>query len=74
MKKNKFIIVKAVNIYGGLIGSVIRLRVKKDIWDDRLGWDWLNDYQRKRLEQCFGKENAYRCMVYDKRDWQYEIY
>ena len=74
MGKNKFIVVKMVNHYGGLLGSVIKLRVEKELWDNRIGWDWLTDYQRKRIEKRFGKENAYNCMVYDKRDWEYEIY
>ena len=70
MKRN-FITVKVVNTYSG---RAIALRVEEKKFNNADNWEWLSDYQRKRIEDFFGKTQAYYCKVFTPKDTEYSAY
>lgn len=70
-KLNKFVTMKVVDTYSG---RAIALRVEKQRYENAEGWDWLSDYQRKRIEDFFGPIQAYHCKVFTPDDVEYDAY
>lgn len=70
--EKKMLFVKIVNTFSG---RAIRLRAdEKKFKNSDDGWDWLSDYQRKRIENFFGKETAYYCRIFTPKDVEYDYY
>lgn len=67
----KTVTVKVVDTY---TGRTVALRVKKQKLNNAENWDWLSDYQRKRIEAYFGKYQAYHCKVITPNDPEYDTY
>lgn len=69
--KTKKITLKVVDTYSG---RTIALRVDKKRYENAEGWEWLSDYQRKRIEDFFGPIQAYHCKVFTPDDVEYAAY
>ena len=67
----KCITIKVVDTFSG---RAIALRVEEKKFNDADGWEWLSDYQRKRIEDFFGKMQAYYCKVFTPKDVEYDTY
>lgn len=67
----EFITLKVVDTYSG---RAIALRVEEKKYNDAEGWEWLSDYQRKRMEDFFGGRQAYYCKVFTPKDVEYAAY
>lgn len=50
------------------------LRTNETKFRNADGWEWLTDYQRKRIEDFFGKLQAYYCKVFTPDDVDYAAY
>lgn len=69
--KNNIINVKVVDTFSG---RTLAMRVEEKRFNNADGWEWLTDYQRKRMETFFGKEQAYHCKVFTPKDTEYDAY
>lgn len=68
---NNSINVKVVDTFSG---RTLAMRVEEKRFNNADGWEWLSDYQRKRMETFFGKELAYHCKVFTPKDTEYDAY
>ena len=69
--KTKTITVKVVDTFSG---RTLCLRTNEKKFKNADEWESLTDYQRRRIEDFFGKMQAYYCKVFTPDDVEYAAY